>query len=147
MCLNIQQSILLTEAIINTLAIRLCSLIIFLHNFHLKPSRTLHRVEPVRSLSTIQNIYPFILYDSLRVLVVDQPLKFISEEKIPVDVIILSKNPRIYISQLAEAFDCRRFVFDASNPLWKIKLWKKDCDSLHLPHHSTPDKGAFKMEL
>ncbi|HEX8332113.1 MAG TPA: ComEC family competence protein, partial [Segetibacter sp.] len=73
--------------------------------------------------------------------------RFTSEARIPVDVIILSKNPRIYINQLAAVFDCKQYVFDASNPLWKIKLWKKDCDSLHLPHHSVAEKGAFELDL
>jgi competence protein ComEC len=119
----------------------------FLQNFHLKPSRTLHRIRPADNLSSMHISYPFISFNQQKILVVDRPLKFVSEMKIPVDVIILSRNPRIYISQLAAVFDCKRYVFDASNPLWKIKLWKKDCDSLHLPHHSIPEKGAFEMEL
>jgi competence protein ComEC len=119
----------------------------FLQNFHMKPSRTLHRIEPVSSLPGFNTNYPFYLFNGRRILVVDQPLRFTSEARIPVDVIILSKNPRIYINQLAAVFDCKQYVFDASNPLWKIKLWKKDCDSLHLPHHSVAEKGAFELDL
>lgn len=119
----------------------------FLQNFHLKPSRTLHRIKPAQSLTILQNAYPFLLYRNVRMLVVEHPLKFTSENKIPVDVIVLSKNPRIYINQLQKVFDCKQYVFDASNPLWKIKLWKKDCDSLHLPHYSIPEKGAFELNL
>jgi competence protein ComEC len=119
----------------------------FLQNFHMKPSRTLHRIRPVSSLSNLKPSYPFYLFNGRRFLFVDQPIKFTSERRIPVDVIILSKNPRIYINQLAAVFDCKHYVFDASNPLWKIKLWKKDCDSLHLPHHSVAEKGAFELDL
>jgi competence protein ComEC len=119
----------------------------FLQNFHLKPSRTLNRIAPSSSLSSFKSSYPFYLFNNRRILLVDQPLKFDSEVRIPVDVIILSKNPRIYIAQLAAVFNCKQIVFDASNPLWKIKLWKKDCDSLHLPHHSVAEKGAFELEL
>jgi competence protein ComEC len=119
----------------------------FLQNFHLKPSRTLNRIGPASDLPNFGTSYPFYLLSGKKVLLIDQPLKFASEAKIPVDVIILSKNPRIYITQLAEVFDCKQYVFDASNPLWKIKLWKKDCDSLHLPHYSVAEKGAFELDL
>ena len=63
------------------------------------------------------------------------------------DIIILRGNPKIYLTQLAAVFDCKQYVFDSSNPLWKIQYWKKDADSLHLRHHSTPEKGAFEMAL
>jgi competence protein ComEC len=119
----------------------------FIQNFHLKPSRTLHRVGPAGNVATMKTAYPFLLYKQHKILLIDQPLKFISDTKIPVDVIILSKNPRIYINELAAVFDCKQYVFDASNPLWKISLWKKDCESLKLPHHSVNEKGAFELKL
>jgi competence protein ComEC len=119
----------------------------FMQNFHLKPSRTIHRIEPAENLASLKTAYPFLLFKQQKVLLIDQPLKFISDTKIPVDVLILSKNPRIYINELAAVFDCKQIVFDASNPLWKIKLWKKDCDSLRLPHHSVGDKGAYELDL
>jgi len=64
-----------------------------------------------------------------------------------VDILIIAHNPRIYINQLQQAFECKLIVFDSSNPLWKIQLWKKDCDSLHLRFHSIPENGAFVMDL
>jgi competence protein ComEC len=39
------------------------------------------------------------------------------------------------------------YVFDSSNPFWKIAYWQKDADSLNLRHHSTATKGAFVMNL
>ena len=69
------------------------------------------------------------------------------QQKINVDVIIISKNPKLYIPQLAQVFNCNQYVFDASNSLWKIEQWKKDCEELHLPFHSVPEKGAFIMDL
>jgi competence protein ComEC len=68
-------------------------------------------------------------------------------EKIPVDIIILSGNPNIRISELAAMFNCRQYLFDSSNPLWKIRQWKKDADSLHLRHHTVSEQGAFEADL
>jgi competence protein ComEC len=67
--------------------------------------------------------------------------------KIPVDIIVLSHSPKLRISQLAAVFDCKQYVFDNSNPLWKIRYWKKDADSLHLRHHTTSEQGAFEVDL
>ncbi|MBK8522050.1 MAG: hypothetical protein IPL54_14675 [Chitinophagaceae bacterium] len=64
-------------------------------------------------------------------------------EKINLDLLIISKNPRLDINSLARTFNCKQIVFDASNPSWKIEKWKKECKSLNLPFYSIPDAGAF----
>lgn len=119
----------------------------FLRNFHLKPARTLYRTHAADHDAALQILYPFFQFGGKKILIIDQPFKFSSPEKIPVDMIVLSKNPRVYIADLLQVFDCKQFVFDASNSMWKINQWKKDCENLHLRHHSTPDNGAFEMEL
>ncbi len=120
-----------------------------LQNFHLKPGRIFlqlnHRKDSLQSLFTKDNFYQF---GDKRVLLIDKPLAFETpEQKINVDIIIISKNPKLYIPQLAEVFNCNQYVFDASNSLWKIGKWKQDCDKLNLPFHSVPDKGAFILDL
>jgi competence protein ComEC len=47
------------------------------------------------------------------------------------------------MAQLASVFNCGQYVFDASNSLWKIDKWQKDCEELHLRSYSVPEKGAF----
>jgi competence protein ComEC len=119
----------------------------FLVNFHLKPSRINYWMDNTNTLVNVYSNYPFVYAGAKKLLLLDRPLKFANAEKISVDAIVISRNPKIYISQLNEVFDCKQYVFDASNPVWKINLWKKDCDSLHLPHHSTPEKGAYIMQF
>ena len=118
----------------------------FIQNFHLKPARTFYGVKPAR-LQDFYFTYPFTLFKNKRILLIDKPLKFNAPQKLTVDLIVISKNPKVYIAQLVKTFNCKQIVFDASNPQWKINLWKKDCDSLHLRHHSTAEKGAFVMDL
>ncbi len=119
----------------------------FLKNFHLKSARTIFGIQPAVQLENLRITFPFVEFGQKKILLVDQPYRFQSSQKIPVDLIIIAKNPKLYISELTETFDCKQIVFDGSNALWKINQWKKDCDSLHLPHHSTADKGAFEMNL
>jgi competence protein ComEC len=119
----------------------------FLRNFHLKPARNLYRTIPASNTTALKENQITII-DGKRVLLLTQSIpRQIFQTKIPVDILIIAHNPRIYISQLQQAFDCKLIVFDSSNPLWKIQLWKKDCDSLHLRFHSTPEEGAFVMDL
>jgi len=47
--------------------------------------------------------------------------------------------------QFAQKPNC--IVFDASNSLWKIQKWKKDCEALNLRFHSVPEQGAFVLDL
>jgi competence protein ComEC len=119
----------------------------YLINYHLKPSRTLHGVLPANDLSGLYISHPFIQYQGKRILMIDKPYKFQNPFKIPLDLVIVSHNPRLYIPELQEVFECKQYIFDGSNSTWKINQWKKDCDSLHLRSFSTPDQGAFQLNL
>jgi competence protein ComEC len=119
----------------------------FLRNFHLRPSRIVNRISAgvLPSIKIQENL---IKSTSKKVIILDQPLSYEkSEKKTSADVIIITKNPRLYINQLTNHYKFNLLVFDATNPLWKIRLWKKDCDSLHLRHYSVPEQGAFEMDL
>jgi competence protein ComEC len=119
----------------------------FLRNFHLRPSRIVNRMDAglLNSVSVKDNL---ITSASKKILIIDEPLPYNNDgPKEKADVLVITKNPGLYINQLIKHYDFNLLVFDASNPLWKIRLWKKDCDSLHLRHHSIPEQGAFEMDL
>ena len=120
-----------------------------LQNFHLKPGRIAlqlnNRTDSIQSITSYQ---PFYQFGNKKILIIDRPLVFEPlQQKIDVDIIIISKSPKLYIPQLAAVFNCNQYVVDASNSLWKIGKWKKDCEELHLQLHSIPEKGAFVLDL
>jgi competence protein ComEC len=118
-----------------------------LENFHIQPARVaLQLTKPLDSL-TIYNCQPiFYQLGAQKIVVMDRPLQLDAMvSKIDVDLIIVSKNPKIVISQLASVFNCRQYVFDASNSLWKIGQWQKECEELHLRSYSVAEKGAFVL--
>lgn len=120
----------------------------FLRNFHLKPSRILHRIKPQQSLNSFTIQQNLISCNGKSFLIIDknfEPLP--NTEKINIDAIVLTKNPLIHISKLYHTFNCKYYIFDSSNPFWKIAQWKKDADSLHLQSHSTVTDGAFVMNF
>jgi len=119
----------------------------FVQNFHLKPSRILQRVGAMErsNLATAEN---WICFGNKKILLFDSTISFdrpITRQAI--DLVVISKNPKLSMARLYNWFDVKLIVFDASVPARKLKYWKKDCDSLHIPYHDVSEKGAFVMTL
>jgi len=119
-----------------------------LQNFHLKPTRVSLMLNKIKNDTNVlycnKNFYQFY---NKKIVLIDTDIVYKPLSKINVDYIIISKNPKVYIPKLAAAFNCSVYIFDASNPLWKIDKWKKDCEDLHLRFHSVSEQGAFITEL
>lgn len=120
-----------------------------LRNFHLKPARiSLQAKQLVKGM-------PFLHYQdgvgtffNTRFMVIDSSTRFVPlDHKIPVSFLLLSKNPKVKIADLLSAIKPAIVVFDASNSLWKIAGWKKECETVALPCFSIPEKGAFVLDV
>ena len=120
----------------------------FVRNFHLKPSRVLNRITPVSEINEFTRDNNYVTYKNRKILMVDTAISFSTpERKQDLDLLIISRNPKLYISKLANTFHIKQVVFDGSVPFWKLKYWKKDCDSLKIPCYDVSEKGAFVMNL
>jgi competence protein ComEC len=120
----------------------------FARNFYMKPSRILLRARPAYQLADLLTEENFLQYGSKRILLIDKNIIFdTAVEKIPIDLLLVSKSPRLYLSKLAKTFNIKQIVFDGSVSSRKLKYWIKDCDSLHVPHYNIMEKGAFVMSL
>ena len=117
----------------------------FLRNFHIQPSRILHRIQQNQSLPICCKNFEFC---DKTIAIIDTSKYFLpTDKKQPIDILILSKNPRLYISNLLKTFSISKIVIDGSVPPWKARLWKQDCDSLHIPCFDVSEKGAFVVNL
>lgn len=115
-----------------------------LRNFHLQPSRILHRIVPDSSAIAAHEFQ----INNKHIALIDTTVYF--SDTIPkqnIDVLILSKNPKLYIMALHNRFSIGQIVIDGSVPAWKARLWQRDCDSLHIPCYDVSEKGAFVMNL
>ncbi len=119
----------------------------FARNFHLKPSRTQYRIIEKKPADLfIDNQY--ISHARKRIILLDRPFGLIQQYPRPViDLLILSKNPKLYMKELARSADIKQVVFDGSVPAWKSRYWKKDCDSLQIPWHDVASSGAYIMNI
>ncbi len=119
-----------------------------LQKYDLTPSRIINRVNSQADTTFKNAENTCINIHNTRIFLLDNT--FIIPEttnKIAVDVLILSKNPKLTIPALQNAFTFKQLVFDGSNQMGKIRRWKKDCDSLHLRFYSVPEQGAFVMDI
>ena len=117
----------------------------FAAKFYVEPCRVLHRLKERQGMSMCCKEFNFC---KRRVVILDSSKSFKPVvEREPIDLLVLSKNPRVYISDLANSFLIRQIVIDGSVPRWKSKLWRKDCDSLNINCFDVAEKGAFVMNL
>jgi competence protein ComEC len=120
----------------------------FVRNFHLKPSRILYRITPADSLNDFRQNNNYIHFINKNIILLDSSINFQPTENKPViDLLVISKNPKLYITKLAASLNIKQVVFDGSVPPWKTIYWKKDCDSLHIPYYDVTARGAFVMNL
>jgi competence protein ComEC len=120
----------------------------FVRNFHIKPSRILHRVGSAVDFENYKQEQGLMIYKNKKILIIDETKYFLPiEPKMSVDLLIISGTPRLYLIKLIETFSIKQVVFDGRCPAWKINYWKKDCDSLHIPYHDVSEKGAFVWDL
>jgi len=116
-----------------------------LQNFHLKPGRIKHQLlNRTDSLNGVFTSGMFMQVQQKKVLLINRPVIFDTVyPPIEIDLVVLSGNPKLNMAMLSRAFTCKQIVFDASNPLWKIEKWAKECSELKLRFHSIPASGAF----
>lgn len=120
----------------------------FLRNFHLKSSRILHRIDYTDSLSSFVKTGNYFLFGNKSILLIDANYRFeYLQEKIKANIVVIAKNPKLYISNLLKSVDCSQIIFDASNPKWKVEKWEQDCANTGLACFSVVDKGAFVINL
>lgn len=121
----------------------------FLRNFHIKPARILYRTTPTKKLNHTAFNYNIIQSPNKKIIVLDKPLQRNKKTttKIEADIIVITKNPTLYIQQIDEYFSCKQIVVDANNAAWKVKYWKKDAQTLGLPIHYVVEQGAFVTNL
>ncbi|MGJ7031992.1 ComEC/Rec2 family competence protein [Niabella hirudinis] len=112
-----------------------------------QPSATLHRLRGTGKTCNLNDSSDrsFIFYGK-KVVLINQPAGMIDSCG-DAAVVVLSGNPRLYISQLIGRIRPLQIVIDGSVPAWKARYWQRDCDALKIPCHNVVEKGAFVMNL
>lgn len=115
----------------------------------LKPSRTLHRVPRTGNRLAGYKKGNAVYFKNKKLLFINSSLKKVGNigKKLNIDVVILSGNPGLYISDLLAVMDPQQIVIDGSVPAKKAGYWVKDCGSSGIPCHNVSEDGPFVMSL
>ncbi len=81
-------------------------------------------------------------YYNKKIIVVDAGM-FIPAPVDSCDILLLTQNARIDLTEMLHQVKPQLILFDGSNSLWKIAKWKSICEQLALPCFSIPEQGAF----
>jgi competence protein ComEC len=119
-----------------------------MQNFNLKPARVSMQVDEsmdtLKSLNRSGRLWQFY---NKKIMVIDSTVQFEgTNAKFKIDVLLICNKPKINISDITTAVMPTIIVFDASNSLWKIAQWKKECEELHLQYFITGEQGAFVLD-
>jgi len=115
-------------------------------NFYIKPTRKYFRVQSNKTISLTNGNNNVILnFCGKKIAIINSPL--IINSTLCVDYLLIKGNPKFNIIDITEKIKCQKIIFAASNSLWKISKWKKECDSLHLHCFSVQDDGAFVVKI
>ena len=92
---------------------------------------------------------PFVQFFQLKIAIVNDEQWVTRGSDIPpvsVDVLLLSKSPRVSIEQCQRRFPCKLVVFDASNSWKQIGHWRDECEAAGLAYHDVREQGAWVWE-
>ncbi|HEY9362702.1 MAG TPA: ComEC/Rec2 family competence protein [Chitinophagaceae bacterium] len=118
----------------------------FIRNFHLKPSRNLFRISNI--IFNNQEGLRFFEYNHKKIMLVNTTFNLRPfANRLPIDLMVVSGNPKLYFQSINKTFNIKQVIFDGSVPAYKLKYWKKDCSLLHISFHDVTEQGAFVMNL
>lgn len=120
-----------------------------LHDIKLKNSRTALQIKNEQlNVSGFSNSGLIKTFFGKKIMIVDSSVNFLPQNrKIPIDLLIISKNPNCSIAAITKVVQPAQIILDASNSLWKISKWKKECEAITLPCFSTAEQGAFICDI
>ena len=116
-------------------------------NFNIKPARVISRLRPVDSMDGLHISRNIIDFRGLHILIAGHSMNYKPPaNKQTIDILVVSGNPRLFISKLNNILHFKQVIFLGTAPAYKLKYWKQDCDSLNIPYHELNVKGAFVLK-
>lgn len=110
--------------------------------YNINPARTAYRLYKEKKLQE-PRLMNFLQINNSRILLLDSALALAPSAPIALEYIIVSNGATFKMNTLIQNFSFNQIIFDASNPAWKIRQWKKECEELHLRFHDVSTQGAF----
>lgn len=91
---------------------------------------------------------PFVQFNNLKMVVLDgsESVLYPTTSPVPVDVLVLSGNTRLRLSDCYKRFPFQLVVFDATNSPWWVERLKAECRATELAFYDVRANGAWQMQ-
>ncbi len=88
---------------------------------------------------------PFVQFFNQKMVLIDDArwLRFGNPKPLAVDVLVLSKSPKVSIAECMSRFPCALVVFDASNTFRQAERWRTECEEEGWAYHDVRTMGAW----
>jgi len=119
----------------------------FIHNFHLLPTRIYWQFVPAfhQALPADRNL--MLGLGNRTMLILQKQIDYNASGRMSCDWLLVTGSVRGNPARLLQHIQPGQIVMDATTRPSQRKRWQAAADSLHLRLHSTPDKGAFLIQL
>jgi len=88
---------------------------------------------------------PFIQFFDQKMLLLDDArwVRSGTTAPVPVNIVLLTKNPDISIAECRLHFPAEMFVFDVTNKWKQVEQWKEECTVLGVSYYDMRENGAY----
>lgn len=86
-------------------------------------------------------------FDKTMVLVNPELKIFPISNKMEVDYLIISQNPKIEIEDLVACFDFKMVIIDNSNAYWNVDSWVESCKNKSIDYYLIKASGAWECRI
>ena len=126
--------------------------------YHIEPARIQAGLPPLQEHQELPQdfVVPYtkregillMVWQGKRIAVVDGQQKVnLPDVLLPVDILLLRKNPKVPLAQLHNIFNFKTLVLDASNSQYYRQQVKSEANLLDLPLYITAEQGAYHLSL
>ncbi|MFI5153130.1 MAG: ComEC/Rec2 family competence protein [Chitinophagales bacterium] len=116
--------------------------------FYLWPTRVLYRINSVNLEGDETGKIHYFTWGRKKLLIIDSLTNLMAPStRVSLDVLIISKNPKLTIKSLATVFDVGCWVFDRTNSGNAVRNWKKECEKFEFKYQDLSTSGAFVMNM
>ena len=110
-----------------------------------------HEIQMISANIQNRNLYKkgnYIQFFDKTLVLVNPELKiFPAGNKMKVDYLIISQNPKIEIEDLVACFDFEKVIIDSSNPYWKVEVWIESCINNSIDYYLVKTSGAWECQV
>ena len=120
-----------------------------LRNFNLKPARIFYRANAESETQTyFQPTGRTFVFRGKTVFLADAPLSLKPiENKLPIDILVITKDFKGSITKLTGALAPVKIVADGTVARWRRLQLREECVTLGLAFHDVQEDGAFVLEV